>query len=538
MILHLGSFILCCILIAVSGAGPAYAAEPRVRRNVEVEFETIEGASLYEVQIKRKDEKNGKWQKFKSNTPQWTANVKPGMYIMQTRAYDDRGAPGDWSPSADLKVRLPAIIINSPGPGEVIKSSSADSTEVKFSWEPIPGATGYRLTLKDAAGKVLEEKSLKEPLWEGQVPAGNAVSWNAVAIDENGEDGEVSSEAYQFQLKGPALEKPKIDKPYSKFVQEMTWSRSNYAERYSYTLSRYNAATKTWNQIEKIENLKDTKAVLDISQPSGRYRMTVTAHGNHREDSAPAQIDFAMEGGFKSQEEFDKAALRDGITKPTKYYLIASYLITRINYAADNYDYLTRVRFAATGGTGRLGLGYQPPRKKWGGFVIADYSGFVIEGNNYRFASAEAHITRKMEFGQGGLVQFGSGLFSKELPIINGTPVDGYEGLGRVRSNGVHAGFTYWQPLESRFGLQVNGRIYYGLIGKGNGQDIEPAVSYQYGLLGSYRLDKNTTGYAGYAYRKDEAKYGVVPANATGSGQVNSISIDGHYLNLILEFSF
>jgi hypothetical protein len=527
------------MLSALFGPWPGLA-EPRVRRNVEVEFETIEGASLYEVQIKRKDDKNSKWQKFKASTPQWSANVKPGLYIMQTRAYDDRGAPGDWSPSSDLKVRLPAIITNSPAPNEVLKASDPGSADVKFSWEPVPGATGYRLTYKNADGKVTEEKTLKEPEWSGKVPAGNELSWNAVAIDENGEDGEISGEPYQFKLLGPQLEKPKIDKPYSKYVQEMTWSKSSYADRYSYALSRFNPKTKSWDHVEKIESLKDTKAVLDISQPSGRYRMSVTAHGAHREDSQAAQTDFYMEGGFKSQEEFDKAMLRDAITKPTKYYAIASYMFTKVNYSAVNYDSNSTPKFEAVGGTGRLGLGYQPPKKRWGGFAIVDLSGFVIQGTNYKFASAEAHVTRKMEFGQGGLVLFGAGLFSKELPIVTGTSQGGWEGLGKVRSNGPHLGFTYWQPLKHRFGLQVNGRAYYALMGKGAGQEVEPALSYQYGLLGSYRLDKSTTGYAGYAYRKDEAAFKAdpQPTNYSTAGQVNTISIDGHYINFMLEFSF
>jgi hypothetical protein len=539
LIQQFGLFSLYGILAIALGAEPGLA-EPRVRRNVEVEFETIEGASLYEIQIKRKDDRNGKWQQYKSNTPQWSANVKPGMYLMRTRAYDDRGAPGDWSQPADLKVRLPAIIVNSPGPGEVLKSADPAHADVKLSWEEIPGATGYRLTLKTSDGQVLVEQNVKEAEWNGRIPAGHQISWNAVAIDNNGEDGEVSSEPYQFQLIGPALDKVKIEKPYSRFVQVVTWSKSEYAGRYSYTLSRYNPTSKTWDQVEKIENLKDTKAVLDIKQPTGRYRLAVTALGAYREDSPTAQIEYFAEGGFKNQEEFDKATLRDGITKPTKYYFIASYLFTQINYAGRHYESNSTPTFKATGGTGRVGVGYQPPRRNWGGFAIADYSGFVIQGTNYRFASAELHVTRKMEFGQGALVQFGTGLFSKELPIVTGTPVEGWQGLGKVRSNGPHIGFTYWQPVKSRFGLQLNGRVYYGLIGKGGGQDIEPALSYQYGLLGSYRLDKNTTGYAGYAYRKDEAKFGATssPDNFALPGATNSVSIDGHYINLILEFSF
>jgi hypothetical protein len=60
-------------------------------------------------------------------------------------------------------------------------------------------------------------------------------------------------------------------------------------------------------------------------------------------------------------------------------------------------------------------------------------------------------------------------------------------------------------------------------------------------LLGSYRLNRAWMGYAGYAYRKDELRYDTDPSDPDSfarPGQVNEISIDGHYLNLILEFSF
>src|SRR5690606_9728013 len=128
--------------------------------------------------------------------------------------------------------------------------------------------------------------------------------WNAVAIDDKDEDGEISGEPYGFQLLGPALKRPELDKPYSKYVQEVTWSQTPHAERYSYALSRYNPKTKTWNHVEKVDSLKDTKAVLDIGQPSGRYRIELKAHAPNREDSPTAKMDFYMYGGFKDQAEF------------------------------------------------------------------------------------------------------------------------------------------------------------------------------------------------------------------------------------------
>jgi hypothetical protein len=48
-------------------------------------------------------------------------------------------------------------------------------------------------------------------------------------------------------------------------------------------------------------------------------------------------------------------------------------------------------------------------------------------------------------------------------------------------------------------------------------------------------------GYAGYAYRDDTAQYAADPGDPQSfatAGQTNEINLQGHYLNLILEFSF
>ncbi len=293
--------------------------------------------------------------------------------------------------------------------------------------------------------------------------------------------------------------------------------------------------------VEKKEEHIGNILPLDTSRPTGRYRLQVQAKGEHRGPSPVAKLEFEMMGNFKSADALENAIRRESITKPTHFYFIGSYLITSVNYEAVNHDQLTKGSFSALGGTGRFGGGYQDPESKWGGFAIVDLSGFSISGGVFQFASAEAHLTRKLEFGQGGLLLFGSGLFSKELPFVLGTSIDGYSGVGKARSLGPHAGFTYWIPLSARFGLQANARGYYTLFGNSpNGGQMQSELSYMGGLMGSYRLSKSWMGYAGYAYRLDSAKFKASSSaqSFAQSGDVNSIRLTGHYLNLILEWSF
>ncbi len=543
--------IVCCrfliplLLLGITSAmwpSLALAAEPKVRRNVEIEFETVEGASLYEVQVIRKDDRARKPLLFKTKNPMWQANIKPGIYEMQVRAYDDRDVPGDWSPPTEIQVRLPAIIVKEPQPEAKVQARDSKEHNVKLEWEPIPGARSYKVTLKGEKDAFLIEKEVSEPRLETAVPSGHKVQWNVAAIDDRGEEGEQISEPYKFELVGPPLEKPQISKPISKFVRELEWQSPKHSTFYSYNLTYYNAKKKTWVPVAAKADAKESKLKMDVTKPSGRYRLTVQAHGEHRNPSEKSQMDFLMQGGFKDEAEFENAILRDSVSKPTNFYAIASYLLTEVTYAYANADGGYRATFEAIGGTGRLGMGYQEPRSTWGGFLLVDYSGFIIQGQSFRFASAEAHVTKKLEFGQGGLLLFASGLFSKELPIVDGNVVEGFTGVGSVRGTGPHVGFSYWHPLTDRLGVQINARGYYTLFGSASGgRKSEASLSMQYGLLGSYRLGRSWMGYAGYAYRKDEANFATDsgnPASFAQPGNVNSITLEGHYLNLVLEWSF
>ncbi|MGE4132630.1 MAG: hypothetical protein AB7F86_13385 [Bdellovibrionales bacterium] len=515
-----------------------WAETPRVRQNVELELEEVPGASLYEIQVHRKGQKD-KPMRFKVENPKWAATIKPGTYSLQIRSYDDRGAPGDWSAPMDIQVLLPAIIVKSPEDKRKIESPDAKEQKVKLEWEPIPGARAYKLTMQNADGYKLE-KEVDEPHWEGEVPVGQNYQWNVAALDRTGELGKTSDAPYQFSIEGPALAEPEIRKPISELVAEVDVQPPDHAKTLDYELARLDAKKKKWILVERKAINADEKIKMDVARPSGKYRLTVEAQGPLRKPSKKSRLVFNMKGGFREPAAFENAVLRDALTKPSRFYAIASYLITQMNYQGANYDSDSGSlpRFEALGGTGRIGAGYQEPYSNWGGFGIVDYSGFVIGGQNFKFASIEAHLTRKLELGQGGLLQFGTGLFSKELPIVLGSQSDGFSSVGKVRGTGPHAGFTYWMPLSGRIGLQANARMYYTLFGKSDtGANAGTAISYQYGLLGTYRLSRRWMGYAGYAYRLDEAQYASDDAGYNPGG-FNTISIEGHYLNLMLEFSF
>ena len=105
------SFLSLALMVWALLGSFSSVAQEKVRRNVEIEWEGVDGASLYEIQITRREEdSNKKTLLFKLKEPKWSATVRPGTYDMQVRSFDDRGAPGDWGPPSELVVKLPAIV--------------------------------------------------------------------------------------------------------------------------------------------------------------------------------------------------------------------------------------------------------------------------------------------------------------------------------------------------------------------------------------------------------------------------------------------
>jgi hypothetical protein len=528
------------LLILAAALGVRAVAQMPLRRNLELQWEQVEGATLYEIELQRKDQDKSKPMRIKTKEPQWTAGIKAGNYTMRMRSYDRRGVPGEWSPLADLKVRLPFVEPTAPKSNERVVAQDRDEQKVRLAWQAVPGAEKYHVSIQSTSSAWKKEEEVSDTSLRLALPVAESFAWTVVAIDPKGEAGEVPVAAASFQLDGPQLKRPSLDRPASKYVSELHWSEVSKSDSYSVEVSYKNPQSHKWEVVDRKADLKSSTLNWDISRPSGVYRLKVQAHGAHRDPSSVATMTFTTRGGFGDREVMQREALRDSFNKPTLFYAIASYMVTTVHYAAANHDTDTAPAFAATGGTGRVGLGYQDPESNWGGFAIGDMSGFNFAGSTYKFASAEGHLTHKLEFGQSGLLLIGAGLFYKQLPILTGSPQSGLSNVGQVSEIGPHLGFTYWIPFTQRIGLQANARVYYALLGgAANAESIEPSLSYQYGLLGSYRLSSAWMGYAGFAYRHDEANYKSNPsADEISVPGNNSISINGTYLNLMLEFSF
>lgn len=519
-------------LISLSLALPGQA-QSLPHRSVSMDWDPIEGAAGYDIEFVGKP----KFQKiFGTKKPEWVGKLKPGNYEMRIRAKDRRQVPGDWSAFEPITVQLEKVSWLTPESEWKHQSTDPNLWNVKLNWKAVPGARSYTLTYEsqDASIKKTEEVTGTEAQLELPVAHLYKVQVEALGPFElKSETPAIGS----VEIKGPALAAPKFKKPENKFVRELQWTQDKHSKTGHLKIQWKDEMTGRWR--EMISTSAD-KPSFDFPPewPGGLYRAQLKSEAPLRLSSKQVQIEFPVENGDRSPAAEYVALVRESIERTKGWFAIASYLVTGLSYTGVNSDNAAgtslKVQFPQNfGGTGRLGVGFLSDDKPWGFLGIIDLGGFIVRDRNPTFASTEANVVFRSEAGGLGELRQHYGVFYKEIPEIIALNTDEIASIDKIASLGPHAGLEYWIAVSPKLGLQANGHIYPNLISikTPNGNPIATSVSYQFGLLGSYRLGRRTTGLMGYAYRKDSQAY------KSQSGKTNTVDLTGHYLNLFLEWS-
>jgi hypothetical protein len=499
------------------------------------EWDPMPGAKSYEIEIKAK-KSDIKPQLFNLTTTSWSGELKPGKYTMRLRSKDHRGVPGEWSGAEEFTVKMQAVNLSYPKNNEEVKSNENETAEVALNWEETPYAQTYEVTIRDDSGKVISTSPASTNKFNIKLTVAAKYSWSVIAVEESGEKGPTGDGPFKFALIGKELALPKIKEPETPFIRELTWEKSDLAEKYEVILKRKDPSTKKWHIVTE-ESSTTTNLDFPKSYKGGLYQLRVTAVANLRKKSKSHQINFPVANGDRSPKAESLALSRKSIDRTKAWYFIASYLITQIHYTAINIDRGSGPSTDAFGGTGRLGLGWFAENSPFGFLGVGDLSGFIIGQKNYTYPSIEAHGIIKYVAGTLGEFRVSSGLYYKEIPEILANARTGAFTVSQLGATGVHGGGEYWYSMTSKLGLQVNGRMYYPLSGKTpTGEKIIPTISYQFGFLGSYRLNEKATGLMGYAYRKDVINYKAANSDVISSYNSNLSSVTGSYLNFFLEW--
>lgn len=521
-------FLLLLTTFVFSGA---FASE--YERVVNMEWEPIEGAKSYELELSPVPMTEGaKVRVEKTGVPDWSGPLKPGTYSMRIRAKDRRNAPGEWSTPEEFKVNIESTQISSPKMDELVKTDQDIESPVDFKWKPVEGARDYVFEVQSEDGSFAKTEVTKDSQIRLEVPVAKKYSWKVLArySDEIQSDATATG---QFSLLGKKLKTPELNKPETEFVREVTWSKPDFTDNYDLIVTRLDPKSKKWENVAQMKDVKENQLPFDSKWKGGRYKVALRAKGNLRENSGKTEVQFKVFNGDRSPASEFTQTVRQSIDRTKGFYAIASYLISTIDFKGTNFDKNGQTNFQSVAGTGRLGLGYLGKNSPWGGLGILDFSGVTVEDQNYTFSSGVFDIIYRGDNSERGEARHYFGAFYKELPDIQGNGFGTYTGTEKITSQGPHYGFEYWYAMTPKLGFQTNAHVYYNLfkMKTPNDRPILPSVSYQLGLLGSYRWSSTTTGLMGYAYRVDSVSYKAL------NDQTNQIEISGHYLNLFLEWA-
>ncbi|GIL18845.1 MAG: hypothetical protein BroJett040_25960 [Oligoflexia bacterium] len=525
--------LLFSIMIAIALSGTIVFAQD-YRRYINLEWEPIEGAISYDVEIKPiKNDTETKAVVHKVKGADWTGPLSPGNYTLKIRGRDKRKVPGPWGDVEQFTVGLEPVSIIYPKANSNIQSKDESKDKIAFNWTPLKGATKYVVEIQSEDEKIKIEETVKKPPFQVKLPVAQKFTWKVTAYNDENFSSD-STSINPFILMGPQLSSPSIQSPPNGFVRELNWSKPENAEAFEYALQKFDPKSKKWEPVEKNKTDKNQLG-FGKENSGGKYKLAVRANANYRPSSKISEMQFNVVSGDRSPAAEETATIRESIDRTTGWFAIFSYLVTQISYKGENYDSSTGYAAnipSAMGGTGRVGAGYLAETTPWGFLGIVDYSGFYIDSKVYNFASLEGNGIYRVNLGTRGELRHQFGGFYKDLPYLSvqGATASTTE---KVTAMGPHYGLEYWYAINSKFGFQANLHTYLSLISlkTPNGNKASPDLSYQLGLLGSYRLNRKMTGLGGYAYKVDSLSFDST------TGKKNKASITGHYLNLFLEWA-
>jgi hypothetical protein len=103
----------------------ALAQSTKTERRFSLNWEKIEGAKFYDIEIYAKTNLKPKLIKnAKVVQADWSGTLQFGKYTLRVRARDKRNVPGDWSDSRDFEVNLERPNLSQPKSAEEIHTKS------------------------------------------------------------------------------------------------------------------------------------------------------------------------------------------------------------------------------------------------------------------------------------------------------------------------------------------------------------------------------------------------------------------------------
>lgn len=519
-------FFLCLALIARSE-----------EKSVSIDFDPVPDALFYQIEISNS---KSVIQKLNLKTTHVDVPLKIGSYKIRIRSYDKRKVPGPWSDYFEAVAAGPPPQLLTPETDKKILSIETEKMLVTFTWTPQEMASSYKIFIEP--GSI--QKEISTTSIQIEVPVATVYKWRILSMREKDLLYDDPEKWNVFTIYGKTLDTPIINELSTKYDETLRWSKPNYTKNYHVVIER-DSTFSSWKKIYENKNYLESSFNIPKKYIGGSYRIKVKSKSELREDSEWSEYNFNLAEGLRGVVAAKKGELRDSLELPSTDYLIASYFISNIQYSGINKEINSETSYNALGGIGRIGIGHFKQNSPTGYFGILDLSGYNIGQQNFTYASSELHYCYRTYIST-VQIRSSAGIYFKEIPETKGE-LDGSFSMNKIAVIGPHFGFDYWKPITTKYGIQINGRVYYSALSAKtpNGKPLESRLSYQAGVLGSYRFTSNIIAFAGYAFRADQGAYKSTPGtldpdftSVATEGDINSVNITGHYLNLQFEWGF
>lgn len=202
-------------------------------------------AGQYELEVSRNDDKFSAVNRV-FTTKVWTTAytwtkpipVSADPYYWRLRRIDSTGKNGPWSPPVPFTVTTDSVKLNAPATDSIQTPNGTT-----LSWNTVSGAASYRVELKDAAGKSIENRTTAATSFAPYATLAHGVHiWTVTALDNAGQPMglgstnnftvDASLEAGTSPVIGYDTETPVVGSELS--VAPLSWNRAGIVETYQW----------------------------------------------------------------------------------------------------------------------------------------------------------------------------------------------------------------------------------------------------------------------------------------------------------------
>jgi len=293
---------------SVTKVGVIATAKEGEKVPVELEWEEIVGAKLYELEFQNLEGKT--LSVFKSPSNLFKFKFKVGKYRVRSRVADARKVYGDWSKLTEFTVQpKPVKLPEKPVSTKGVIDAKTLTSEVVWHWSEAPGATQYRVKVFNAKGEVVRDETVKGLSYKTALGAGEYTTVLA-SVGEGGIESDPVTLADKVVIETVQLEKPvfaleevpdpanpkiKIQRlPHTNGVPTLRWKDASTAVDTVGTLEYRYFFGDEWIPVDKFTSKNAKDVILEKAMKPGRYRINAWAESRGLKKSEVTSYEFVV----------------------------------------------------------------------------------------------------------------------------------------------------------------------------------------------------------------------------------------------------